>query len=199
MANLEEVPAFIRIANDQTLMEMALIENIQRENLNPFEIAISYRRLKDEFALSDDLLAERVGKKRSTITNYLRLIDLHPSVIEALRNTTISMGHAKPIAAIKDKLLQNEFLKQVLEQGLNVREAEKLAKTYRPRKGKSNSSSKAKLGSEHQLILKDFKEFFGTSKISMELEDQTSEKGKIIIEFKDNEQLNFFYKCVEQM
>jgi ParB family chromosome partitioning protein len=204
LADLEEVPAFIRIANDQTLMEMALIENIQREDLNPFEIAVSYFRLKEEFELTDEVLSERVGKKRSTVTNYLRLLDLHPDVMDAMRNQIITMGHARAIAGIKDKLLQRECLKQMFDaEGklMSVRAAEKLAKSFHPPKGKTQKKETpdTRLQAERDRILKDFKDFFGTPNIKMEMEKDSREKGKIIIEFKDNEQLNFFFKCVEQL
>lgn len=204
LADLKEVPAFIRIANDQTLMEMALIENIQREDLNPFEIAVSYFRLKEEFELTDEVLSERVGKKRSTVTNYLRLLDLHPDVMDAMRNQIITMGHARAIAGIKDKLLQKECLKQMFDETgklISVRAAEKLAKSYHPPKGKGvkKSTPDSRLQAERDRILEDFRVFFGTPNIKMELNEDNDQKGKIIIEFKDNDQLNFIFKCVEQL
>lgn len=205
LADLKEVPAFIRIANDQALMEMALIENIQREDLNPFEIAVSYFRLKDEFNLTDEMLSERVGKKRSTITNYLRLLDLHPDVMDAMRHQTIDMGHARAIAGIKDKLLQKECLKAMFdEEGkrISVRAAEKLAKSYQEKKVKAPkkvATPDTRLQAERKRILDDFKDFFGTRNIKMEIDEGAKEKGRIIIEFKDNEQLNFLFKCVEQL
>lgn len=203
LAELEEVPAFIRIANDQALMEMALIENIQREDLNPFEIAVSYYRLKEEFSLTDEVLAERVGKKRSTVTNYLRLLDLHPDVMDAMRNQSISMGHARAIAGIKDKLLQKEFLKQILANKFSVRAAEESAKSYQPKKQKTQKvktvSDRAALQVEHQRILDDFREFFGTRKVKIQLEEKGGEKGQIIIQFDNNDQLHNLFKCVEQL
>ncbi len=203
-ARLEEVPAFIRIANDQTLMEMALIENIQREDLNPFEIAVSYYRLKEEFSLTDEVLSERVGKKRSTVTNYLRLLDLHPDVMDAMRNQIITMGHARAIAGIKDKLLQKECLKKMFDlEGnlMSVRAAEKLAKTFQPAKKKAvkTQEPETRLQVERDRILRDFKDFFGTPNIKMEMDKDSHEKGRIVIDFKDNEQLNYFFKCIEQL
>ena len=204
LAKLQEVPAFIRIANDQTLMEMALIENIQREDLNPFEIAVSYYRLKEEFDLTDEVLSERVGKKRSTVSNYLRLLDLHPDVMDAMRSRTISMGHARAIAGIKDKLLQKECLKSMFDEdgeAISVRAAEKLAKGYQPAKKKAAAKQEpeTRLQVERDRILKDFKDFFGTPNIKMELDKDSNEKGRIVIDFKDNEQLNYFFKCIEQL
>lgn len=200
MAGLNEIPAFIRIANDQTLMEMALIENIQREDLNPIDIATGYQRLKEEFQLTDEQLAERVGKKRTTVTNYRSLLDIHPAAISAVRNLEISMGHAREIARIEDKLLQNEFLKEIVEKGLSVRATERLAKKY---KNPPSSSPKKKtapnngLSIEHEQILKDFQAFFGHKNIKMQME--TKEKGQIVIKFNDNDQLHNLFKCVEQL
>ncbi|MEZ4986483.1 MAG: ParB/RepB/Spo0J family partition protein [Saprospiraceae bacterium] len=129
LAGLTEVPAYIRVANDQTLLEMAIIENIQREDLTPLEIANSYSRLKQECELTNEALAERMGKKTSTITNYLRLLGLHISVQEALKNETITMGHAKVIAGL-DLLLQESFLKEIIAKGWSVRQTETQGKVY---------------------------------------------------------------------
>jgi ParB family chromosome partitioning protein len=203
IAELEEVPAFIRIANDQTLMEMALIENIQREDLNPFEIAVCYFRLKDEFDLTDEVLAERVGKKRSTVTNYLRLMDLNVDVLDALKGQEITMGHARAIAGVKDKVLQKEFLKEIQGSDLSVRAAEELSRSYKETQKKAKEKAKTKSENKFQLeydrIVEDFQEFFGTRKIKIHKEDKTSQKGQIVIDFDNNDQLHFIYKCIEQM
>lgn len=198
IAGLQEIPAFIRIANDQTLMEMALIENIQREDLNPIDIANGYHRLKEEFQLTDEQLAERVGKNRTTVTNYRRLLELHPAVITAVRSQEISMGHAKEIAGVTDKLLQNEFLKEIIAKGLSVRATERLGKKY---KGEKNNAPKRKTASsnlsvEHQKVLEDFQSFFEYKQIKMEMESE--EKGQIVIKFNSNDQLHYLFKCIEQ-
>lgn len=201
LASLKEVPAFIRIANDQTLMEMALIENIQREDLNAFEIASSYYRLKDEFALTDQELALRVGKKRSTITNYLGILDLHPDVINAVKAETISMGHAKAIKSIQDKLLQKRALEEIVSKELSVRNAETLVKKYQPQP-KATPPAKEKneaFDDGYKSVLKDFKEFFGSGSIKMEFDDKQKGVGRIVIPFKSVEELNQLFKCVEQL
>lgn len=200
LAELKEVPAYIRIANDQTLMEMALIENIQRENLNAFEIASSYYRLKEEFDLTDQDLASRVGKQRSTITNYLGILEMDLDVIKAIKAEEISLGHAKAMRGVKDPLLQKEMLEKILKKHLSVRATENLAKQYQLPTKTSSSQKKAKKGSNHdyRVVLDDFRAFFGSRGIKLELEDKEKGVGKIVIPFKNMEELNNFFKCIEQ-
>ncbi len=200
IAGLAEIPAYIRIANDQVMLEMALIENIQRENLNAVEIAITYHRLKEECNLTDEQLAERVGKKRSTVTNYLRLLDLHIEVLEAVKQDRISMGHARALAGIEDKLLQKQALDEVLKKDLSVRDTEKLARDYaKPRKAApAGEPKKGALTEDHQRMLRDFRAFFGSGKILMTLEDSATGKGQIVIPFNSHDELNEFFKCIEQ-
>jgi ParB family chromosome partitioning protein len=130
LAKLESIPAFVREANDQESLEMALVENIQREDLDPIEIALSYQRLIDEIDLTQESMSKRVGKKRSTITNYLRLLKLHPQVQGALRRREISMGHGRALMAVEDEKAQIELLVLVLEKSLSVRATEALVKKY---------------------------------------------------------------------
>ena len=200
LAELKEVPAYIRVANDQTLLEMAIIENIQREDLNPMEIANSYNRLKNECELTDDELAERVGKKRPTITNYLRLLKMHITVQDAVKKEEISMGHAKVIAGL-DILLQEEFLKDVLKKKWSVRQTENQAKAYTApaeKAAKPKATRSSKLTAEHEKILRDFKAFFGSGKVRLQIEEKESGKGQLIIPFDDHDQLTELFKCVEQ-
>ncbi|MCB0651140.1 MAG: ParB/RepB/Spo0J family partition protein [Saprospiraceae bacterium] len=196
IAGLEEVPAYIRIANDQTILEMALIENIQRQDLNPFEVAVSYYRLKEECNLTDLELSKRVGKKRSTITNYLRLLDLHIEVIEALKKGELSMGHARAIAGIQDKLLQKQLLDKILNNKLSVRDAEKEAKKFSVATKKVKANLDA--GQDYKAVLDDFKAFFGTIKVKIELTDKEKGGGRIVIAFTDTDELNEYFKRVEQ-
>lgn len=130
LAKLDSIPAFIREANDQESLEMALVENIQREDLDPIEIALSYQRLIDEIDLTQESMSKRVGKKRSTITNYLRLLKLHPKVQGALRRREIMMGHGRALMAIEDEKAQTELLASVLEKSLSVRATEELVRKY---------------------------------------------------------------------
>lgn len=199
LAKLKEIPAYIRIANDQTLMEMALIENIQRENLNAFEIAYSYYRLKDEFRLTDQQLASRVGKKRSTITNYLGILDLDLDVIKAIKTDEISLGHAKAIKGIKDKLLQKKVLAKIIADELSVRAAEELAKQYQTSPSPKKKTSRKSSSYDYRAVQDDFRAFFGSKGIKLEVDDKDKGVGKIVIPFKNMEELNHFFKCIEQL
>jgi len=145
LAKLESIPAFVREANDQESLEMALVENIQREDLDPIEIALSYQRLIDEIDLTQDSMSKRVGKKRSTITNYLRLLKLHPQVQGALRRREISMGHGRALMAIEDEVAQIELLVSVLNKSLSVRATEELVRNYgSPKNEKSEPKGPSK-------------------------------------------------------
>ena len=145
LAKLESIPAFVREANDQESLEMALVENIQREDLDPIEIALSYQRLIDEIDLTQDSMSKRVGKKRSTITNYLRLLKLHPQVQGALRRREISMGHGRALMAVEDEEAQIELLVSVLNKSLSVRATEELVRKYgSPKNEKSEPKGPSK-------------------------------------------------------
>ncbi|MCX6186851.1 MAG: ParB/RepB/Spo0J family partition protein, partial [Bacteroidetes bacterium] len=121
LAGLTNIPAYIRLANDQEMLEMALIENIQREDLNAIEVAISYKRLMEECSLNQEQLGERVGKNRSTVSNYLRLLNLPDNIQAALRDDKISMGHARAIIGIEDTDEQQYLFDQMIENNLSVR------------------------------------------------------------------------------
>ena len=145
LAKLESIPAFVREANDQESLEMALVENIQREDLDPIEIALSYQRLIDEIDLTQDSMSKRVGKKRSTITNYLRLLKLHPQVQGALRRREISMGHGRALMAVEDEEAQIELLNSVRDKSLSVRATEELVRKYgSPKNEKSEPKGPSK-------------------------------------------------------
>lgn len=198
-AGLKEVPAFIRTANDQTLLEMALIENIQRQDLNPMEVAYSYYRLQQEFALTHDDLAERVGKKRSTVTNYLKLLTVSQAVNAALKNREISIGAAKPIAGIPDLAMQDIFLAEIKENpGWSVRDIEKNARKYKTKaKAAQPKTAKQARQEDHQKVEQAFKEFFGTKQVKVMLEDAEKEQGYVMISFSDKETLHQLFKAVE--
>lgn len=127
-AGLESIPAYVRVANDQEMVEMALIENIHREDLNAIEISLSYKRLLDECKLKQDEVALRVGKKRATVTNYLRLLKLPDTIQAALRDAKISMGHARALINVEDTNMQKNFYNQIIEKELSVRQTEELVK-----------------------------------------------------------------------
>jgi ParB family chromosome partitioning protein len=128
LAGLTEIPAYIRVANDQEMLEMALVENIQRENLNAIEIALSLQRLVDECSLTHESLSDRVNKNRSTVTNYLRLLKLPPDIQSGIKSKHISMGHARALAGVNDPALQLSVFKEIISKGLSVRDVESLVK-----------------------------------------------------------------------
>ncbi len=148
LAGLTEVPAYIRVANDQTMLEMALVENIQRDNLDAIEVAISYQRLIDECQLTQEALGERVGKKRSTITNYLRLLKLPPQIQKAIMDRVLTMGHARAIINIEDENEQLQLFKEIVKGGLSVRAAEQAYKAAKA----SGKAVKKDLPIEYQRI-----------------------------------------------
>lgn len=140
LAGLQMLPAYIRSANDQQMLEMALIENIQRENLNAIEIALSYQRLISECSLKQEELGERVGKNRATVTNYLRLLRLPPDIQIAVRDNRLSMGHARAIINVENPDKQLYIFKKTLNEDLSVRKVEELVREMSPRKGETKDS-----------------------------------------------------------
>jgi ParB family chromosome partitioning protein len=130
MAGITEIPAYIRVANDQEMLEMALVENIQRADLNAIEVAISYQRLMDECNLTHEALSDRVGKERSTISNYVRLLKLPPPIQAALKESKLSMGHARALAGIENIGLQLQMFHKCIDQHLSVRALESLIREY---------------------------------------------------------------------
>ncbi len=184
---LKEVPVFIREAGDQELLEMALIENIQRADLNPIEIAISYQRLIDEFDLTHDTVSDRVGKKRSTISNYLRLLKLSPNAQDALRANKISMGHAKVLAGIESPSSQLSVLNTIIDQKLSVRQAESLLNKKATRPKKLTSRPLSSHSSEMKKIIDQLSERFGT-KVKISRDNKGS--GKIEIGFQSDDHFN---------
>ena len=138
MAGLKKIPVFIRVANDEQMLEMALIENIHRENLNAIEVAISYQRLLEECKLTQDQLSEKVGKDRSTVANFLRLLKLPAEIQIAIRDGYITMGHARALVNINDKTKQLVILKLIIDEDLSVRQVELLARQKTAAKKQSN-------------------------------------------------------------
>ena len=145
LAGLQEIPTYVRTVDDMQSIQMALVENIQREDLNALEIALSYQRLMDEFGFSQDEISAKVGKNRSTITNYMRLLKLSLPAQIAVRDNVISMGHARALVAVENEKLQEKLLKQVIDGGLSVRQTEALVKKHSSEfKPKSKSPSPTK-------------------------------------------------------
>lgn len=179
LAGLERVPAYIRVANDQDMLEMALVENIQRDDLDAIEVAISYQRLIDECKLTQEALGERVGKNRSTVTNYLRLLKLPPLIQKAIMDRVLTMGHARAIINIDDEAQQLELFKQILKDGLSVRATEQASKTAKQGK----TAPKKELPLEYQRIEQNIKQQLDAE---VGLKVNAKGKGSISIAF-DNE------------
>ena len=142
LAGIDKIPAYIRLANDSELLEMALVENIQREDLDPIEIALSYQRLLVEINLTQEQLSDRIGKKRSTIANYIRLLKLDPIIQTGIRDKFVSMGHGRALINISDLSVQVKLYKKIIKKGLSVRQVEKLVQeTKKPNEKSYNHSS----------------------------------------------------------
>lgn len=192
-AGLEKVPAYIRTADDQQMLEMALIENIQRENLNSIEIALSYQRLLSEIGLKQEELGDRVGKKRTTVNNYLRLLKLPPAVQAALRDKEISMGHAKALLSIENIDIQLNVFNKIINEALSVRKAEELARTIlngttaKPKPATSENGEITRL--QDQLS-----SHFGTK---IKIKSDQGNRGEIKIPFISTEDLNRILEILE--
>jgi ParB family chromosome partitioning protein len=185
LARLTSVPAFVREANDQESLEMALVENIQREDLDPIEIALSYQRLIDEIDLTQESMSKRVGKKRSTITNYLRLLKLHPQVQGALRRREISMGHGRAIMGLEEEEDQIELLVSVLEKSLSVRATEALVRKYLSTE-KEIENGKDRLSKKVLNAIDDLEKGLGRN---IELKSMKNGSGSIQISFTSTKDL----------
>ncbi|MBU3123115.1 ParB/RepB/Spo0J family partition protein [Sinomicrobium sp. 2019215] len=185
LVGLKTVPAYIRIANDQESLEMALVENIQRQDLDPIEIALSYQRLIDEIQLTQEQLSDRVGKKRSTIANYLRLLKLDPIIQTGMRDGFVSMGHGRALINLDDKEIQLAIYEKIISSGLSVRETEKLVKNLQEKDKKTTSdTSKNKLPSYIDDKMENITEYFSTK---VDVKVSRNGKGKLIIPFHSRE------------
>lgn len=195
LAGLEVIPAYIRIANDQAMLEMALVENIQRENLNPIEIGISYKRLIDECNLSQEELADKVGKDRSTVTNYMRLLKLPPKIQAAIRDGQISMGHARAIINVDDIGVQLKIYDEIINNNLSVRKVEELVRLNSSKKGKGGRPGKLEsLGYEYKNIQDRLAGFYETK---VELKTGAKGTGKIVISYYSVDDLNRLLDILE--
>jgi ParB family chromosome partitioning protein len=190
IAGLQSVPAYIRTANEAELTEMALIENIQREDLNAIEIALTFRKLIDQYNLTQERLSERIGKKRATIANFLRLLKLPAEVQLGLRDKRVDMGHARALLTIEKPALQLKLYNEILKQGRSVRRVEELAKAYQngqAEKDNAKKESQSKLSSaDFDILKKQLSEAFATQ---VKFTCNKSGKGQITFPFKDDDEL----------
>lgn len=185
-AGLKTIPAYVRSADDQQMLEMALVENIQRENLNPIEIALSYQRLISECNLKQEELGERVGKNRSTVTNYLRLLRLPPAIQIALRDARLNMGHARAIINIENPEIQLVIFKRILADDLSVRQVEEMARKLSQARTKHASAAPSGPSREISQLQGKLSSHFGT-KVSVKSDGK---KGEIKIPFLSIQDLN---------
>ena len=196
LVGLTTVPAYIRIANDNESLIMALVENIQRHDLDPIEIALSYQRLIDEIQLTQEQMSDRVGKKRSTIANYLRLLKLDPIIQTGIRDGFISMGHGRAIINIEDLDIQTDIYQKIVSQNLSVRDTEALVKNYqeslKPKPAvKSKSGSGFEIEEMHKKI---FTNYFGNK---VDVKVAGNGKGKITIPFQSEEDFNRIMELIK--
>lgn len=189
----DTIPAYIRIANDQESLTMALVENIQRQDLDPIEIALSYQRLIDEINLTQEQMSDRVGKNRSTITNYLRLLKLDPIVQTGMRDGFLSMGHGRALINVDDTGDQLDIYERILQDKLSVRQTEAIVKNY-----KATASIEVQKKEETPTFIKkgsrDFGEYFGAK---VDIKIAKNGRGKITIPFSSEEDFNRLQKLVK--
>ncbi len=193
--NIEEIPAYIRTTNDQGMIEMGLIENIQRENLNAMEVANSLQQMIEECSLKQEELGERVGKNRSTITNYLRLLKLPPSIQAAVSKDIISMGHAKALLSAEDVEVQLFFYNEVVKNQLSVRLTEEMVKNYTEKEDKKQQKPTQKAQNPYHKMQDELSSHFGT-KITIKADEKG--KGSIQIPFLSTDDFNRILELLEK-
>jgi len=189
LAKLKKIPAYVRTANDEQMLEMALIENIQREDLNPVEVALSYQRLIDEMGITQEKVGDKVGKKRATVTNYLGLLNLPPQIVTGLREKKVSMGHARALKSVDDPVVQLRLYDDIQEKHLSVRQVEAVVRALK--EDKKADKAKAKSPHPHQIHLDQLsgklEEKFGNR---VKMKQKNNGAGEIAISFSSNEDLD---------
>ena len=201
LAGLKTIPAYIRTADDENVMEMALIENIQREDLNSLEIALAYQHLIEQYELTQERLSERVGKKRTTIANYLRLLKLPAPIQMALKNKEIDMGHARALLTLEDPKTQIRIFNETVSQGYSVRKVEEIVKALSNGEsvksgGKTITSKSTQLSEEYSILQNHLCSFFGTK---VQLSCTNKGKGKISIPFNSEADLERIMEILDSL
>lgn len=202
LAGKQSIPAYIRTADDENVMEMALIENIQREDLNAVEIALAYQHLLEQYELTQEKLSERIGKNRTTITNYLRLLRLPAQIQMALQKREIDMGHARALLTLENPTLQIKAYKEIIKNGLSVRKVEELVKDLSVSSQESEKNKKAlnktsaKRMKEYNILKDSLSRFFQT-KVQFSCSDKG--KGKISIPFENEEELERIIELFDRL
>ena len=197
---LARIPAYVRLANDQNMLEMALVENIQREDLNAIEVAITYQRLIEECSLTQENLSDRVGKKRATITNYLRLLKLPAEIQIGLRNGKISMGHARALINMEDAEDQQYVYEEAVKNELSVRKVEELVRKLQEPEKADNSTGEQDnpvvLPKEYDDLTTHLSRHFGTK---VDFKRNTKGSGKIVIPFTSDEELERIVSILDKL
>ena len=193
LAGMDMVPAYIRDANDQGMLEMAIVENIQRENLDPIEVAMSYQRLIEECRLTQEQMADRVGKKRASVTNYLRLLKLPAKVQHDLKVGLLSVGHAKVLLGVEDQAIQEQLCDLVIKKGLSVRQLEE--KIHELSVKEKPSKKEVQLPDECYKVLEHIGKFFDKD---ISLKRTESGKGTMTIHFDSDEEIRRFLKALDE-
>lgn len=201
LAGLKTIPAYIRTADDENVMEMALIENIQREDLNSLEIALAYQHLIEQYELTQERLSERIGKKRTTIANYLRLLKLPAPIQVALKNKEIDMGHARALLTLEDPKNQIRIFNETVAQGYSVRKVEEIVKALANGEsiksgGKTISAKGTQLSEEYSMLQNHLCNFFGTK---VQLSYTNKGKGKISIPFNSDADLERIMEILDSL
>ena len=196
IAGLESIPAYIRLVNDQELLEMALVENIQREDLDAIEIALTYQRLMEEIGLTQENLSQRVGKDRSTITNSIRLLRLHPDIQNAIRSGEISAGHGRAIISLESEEHQQILFDLIIKEKLNVRQAEQAATAIKNPKSPAAKKAKAELSNNYKRAQKTIADILD---VKVEIKaSPNGKKGKIVLDFKNEDELEYILSHTNQ-
>lgn len=201
LAGLKTIPAYIRTADDENVMEMALIENIQREDLNSLEIALAYQHLIEQYELTQERLSERIGKKRTTIANYLRLLKLPAPIQVALKNKEIDMGHARALLTLEEPKTQIRIFNETVAQGYSVRKVEEIVKALANGEsiksgGKTISAKGTQLSEEYSMLQNHLCTFFGTK---VQLSCTNKGKGKISIPFNSDADLERIMEILDSL
>lgn len=193
LIGLETIPAYVRLANDQESLEMALVENIQRQDLDPIEIALSYQRLMDEINLTQEQLSERVGKNRSTIANYLRLLKLDPIIQTGMRDGFLTMGHGRALINIEDQQVQLDVYEKIISNSLSVRETETLVRNLQQEKTSTKPTAEPNTRKYNKSI-KEFSDLLGT-KVNIKVTKKGN--GKLEIPFSSEADFNRLKKIIQ--
>ncbi|WP_291101235.1 MULTISPECIES: ParB/RepB/Spo0J family partition protein [unclassified Empedobacter] len=193
LAGKKTIPAYVRLANDQEMLEMALVENIQRQDLDAIEIALSYQQLIDEIKLTQEELSKRVGKDRTSITNYLRLLKLDPIIQTGIRDGMISMGHGRALMAIDDTDLQFDIYEKIVKNNLSVRDTERLIKSIK--EGKPEKKATNELPSQYKEALSSISNSLNTK---VEIKCANNGKGKIILNFTSDDEFERLRKFLNE-